>query len=93
MVVHKTLGGRRSTIRFKLDLDALNDRTAGAKYSLDLRVRRDYGLHVARERCIVQGINGNVVEFDRRASRGDGGRINDQLARRHGFPESRPCCA
>lgn len=74
-VVHRTLGGRRSTIRFELDLDALNDHAAGAKYSLDLRVRRDHGLHVARERCIVQGIDGNVVEFDRRVSRGDGGRI------------------
>lgn len=58
MVVHKTLDGRRSTIRFELDLDALNDHTAGAKYSLDLRTRRDYGLHVAREHALSKGSMG-----------------------------------
>ena len=75
-VIHRTPKGRHSIIRFGVELEALNDHTAWAKYHLVLQVRRDYGLYVAHERCIIQRINGNVVKFDRRAPRGGQGRIN-----------------
>ena len=77
-VVHRTSKGRRSTIRFELKLEALNDRTTWAEYHLDLRIRDDYTLYVAHERCIVQRTNGNAAKFDRRSPRGGHGRIRWQ---------------
>ena len=75
-VVHRTPKRKHSTIRFELELEALNDHTTWAKYHLDLRIRRDDNtLHVAHERCIVQRIDGHVAEFDRRSPRGGHGRI------------------
>ncbi len=77
-VVHRTSKRRRSPIHFKLKLEALNDRTTWAEYHLDLRIRDDYTLYVAHERCIVQRTNGKTAKFYRRSPRGGHGRIHWQ---------------
>ena len=73
-VIHRTPKGRHSTIRFGVELEALNDHTAWAKYYLVLQIRRDYGLYVAHERC----------NYPKKSTGMSSSSIVERLAERHG---------
>lgn len=64
-VAHRQAKGRFAAIRFYLVLQGLDDLNTQATYDLILRRRRDSGLEVWREHCVINGVDGGTIMFNR----------------------------
>lgn len=66
-VAHRHARGRYAAIGFHLALRGLDELNTQATYDLVLRHRRDSGLEVWLEQCVINGVGGDTTMFKRQA--------------------------